>query len=236
MAQIAKSRRSERFVTLTLVIALHGALFLLVLLAGNPLGHISPKPGVMKVVSLDAEASVSTASPPPRLPSKVPVYTPQQLAFDFSDDVDPDALDAPIGGCAALEAVRNAVLADPAAVDSVINAPPAARSVADAVVIWNAGWSDAASSLEAPLGAARAAVERTLSEMESACLDEPIAGPRLMQIPAGDQRTMFLVFGSGNWNWREIMLSSETGPEEANELRPTPGLNLRQALDWLKGN
>lgn len=49
-------------------------------------------------------------------------------------------------------------------------------------------------------------VEQTLSLVEDGCLDEPIAGPRLVPIAVPDgQGTMFLVFGSGNWTWRELV-------------------------------
>jgi hypothetical protein len=99
--------------------------------------------------------------------------------------------------------VRTAILADPAAVTSVLNSPPEIRAIADAVVLWNAQWSESAHSLAAPLGAARVAVERSLATLDENCLDEPITGPRLIPVPAGS-RTIFVVIGSGVWTWRQV--------------------------------
>jgi hypothetical protein len=113
------------------------------------------------------------------------------------------AVGIPGPGCATLELVRTSILADPAAVTSVLNSPPEIRSIAEAVILWNAQWSQSAGSLAAPLGATRAAVERSLATLDENCLDEPIAGPRLIPVPAGTG-TMFVVMGSGVWTWREV--------------------------------
>lgn len=78
------------------------------------------------------------------------------------------------------------------------------RSIAEAIIIWNAGWSAAAASMDSPLAPARSALEQTLIGISDGCLDEQVAGPRLVPIPAGSNGTMFLVIGSGLWRWRDL--------------------------------
>ncbi|MGI8931852.1 MAG: hypothetical protein ACR2FK_05680 [Sphingomicrobium sp.] len=138
----------------------------------------------------------------------------------FSTEIDSTATGT-TGGCNTLDLVSKALVADPAALTAVHNAPAETRSISEAVVLWNAGWSPAAFATEAPLGPARAVVEQSLSSVADGCLDEPIVGPRLVPIPAGEQRTIFLVFGSGVWSWRQLMLEDhmldQTNPDTKKE-------------------
>jgi hypothetical protein len=205
-ADIANARLSDRLIALATVIMLHAAAFALFLSQrGPPQVPLTP-PGLPSVVTLTPDRSVPpapTAPPPPVLPSKIKEVIELETVELFSTSTDSDALAARATSCFTLELVRDAILADPAAMASVLNSPPHTRSIADAVVLWNAGWSESAASDSSPLGATRAAVERGLAALDRGCLDEPIAGPRLVPIPAGTG-TMFVVFGSGNWTWRDV--------------------------------
>lgn len=187
----------------------HALLFILVLASRGGIPIAATKDGALTLVSLKAEAPAQSRPPPPKLPSMIADHKALSEPV-LSSDPDSVALAAAPGGCAPLEIVSNALVADPAAMNSVINAPPETRSIAEAVVIWNAGWSDAAYSLDAPLGPARSVVEHSLESIDDGCLDAPIAGPRLVPIPDGE-RTMFLVFGSGAWTWRELVARPEPG-------------------------
>ena len=73
------------------------------------------------------------------------------------------------------------------------------------------------------LGPARSVVERSLESIDDSCLDAPIAGPRLVPLPDGE-RTMFLVFGSGAWTWRELTASAD--PPQVVPADP------RSIFDW----
>ena len=199
--------RAQRLGVLTSVAIAHGLLLILVLASRGAVALPPTKVGALMLVSLNAEAPAQSRPPPPALPSKIADRKPLAEAA-LSSDPDSITLAAASGGCAPLEMVTKALVADPAAMKSVINAPPETRSIAEAVVLWNAGWSDAAVSSDAPLGPARLVVERSLEAVEDACLDAPIAGPRLVPIPDGE-RTMFLVFGSGAWTWRELTASAD---------------------------
>lgn len=235
MAQGPTSRPSERYSALALVLALHAAALLLLLSQRSVLPSVPAKPGSLKVMSLNAQAPREAPPPPPVLPSKLvrEIKAEMQLAVATAEQSDSAA--APAGGCVALEQVRSAIMGDPAALSSVVQAPPETRSIAEAVVMWNQSWTAAASSADAPLGPARTAVERSLAAMPEECLDEPIAGPRLVPFPAGTG-TMFLVFGSANWTWRDVAQSIEPAPSMGERGPEATVDGLRALFNALRRN
>lgn len=191
-------KRSERATAFATVVALHALALLTLLATRHGSMPIAPKAGGLSVVSLPAESP-----PAPAQPSKPePQLVPQQAT---SASVQSASTASPGTACGTLELVMAALLEDPAAILAVRNAPPEARSIADAIVIWNTEWSPAAGTIEAPLGAARAAISRSLATVPDACLDEDVAGPRLLPISVGDGTT-FLVVGSGMWRWRGLLI------------------------------
>ena len=206
----------QRMAVLTSVVALHLSLLIVFLAASGAAPPPIVKSRVLSLVAINADMPAKPP-PPPVLPSKVvddiKRLTEQALTFD----PDSTALAALPGQCATLDVVSKAIVADPSAVAAVVQAPPETRSIAEAIVMWNAGWSNAASTPDAPLGPARAIVELSLNSVEDGCLDEQIAGPRLVPVPVRDgQSTMFLVFGSGTWTWRELV----TDPVMAQDMTP----------------
>ena len=212
---------------MTSVIALHAAVFVVVFAIGSARPLPAPKAGALALVSLSLEPPAPSLPPPPSLPSKLAERTQPVAQPAAASDPNSTALAAPSGGCATLKVVMTALVSDPAAVTAVINAPPEARSIAEAVVIWNAGWSDAARSLDAPLGPVRTVVEQSLFTVADACLDEQVAGPRLMPVPDNHGGTMFVVIGSGNWTWRELVTDPATG-EMTAALADQP----KSIFDW----
>lgn len=203
MAHTANASGSQRLVALAMVVVLHGVAFGLLLAQRGSPERPAPPASALTVVAVALPAKAAEPPPPPALPSKVIEPAKPEPPLAFSPTPDATGLEAPVGGCPTLELVRNAILADPRAVYSVWNAPPQTRSIAEAVVLWNVGWSESAFAAAAPLGPVRAAVERGLETVQPQCLDEPIIGPRLVPISAGDG-TMFVVFGSGQWTWRAL--------------------------------
>lgn len=195
---------TQRAVVLTTVLLTHILLIVLVLATG---GGRKPPPaaaGTMSVFSIANESPASTPPPPPAMPSKIAEINLPLTELVVADQYDPNGTATPAGGCATLELISKAILAESDAVDAVLRAPPEVRSIADAIVVWNSGWGDAAASIDSPLGPVRAAAEQSLRSVDKDCLNEPIAGPRLIAIPAGE-KTTFIVFGSGNWSWAELL-------------------------------
>lgn len=222
--------RSQRFSVLTLVVMLHIAVIVFVLAAGGSPQAVVAKSGTTSAIMVNTAKPAERPPPPPPLPSKL-VDEIKRLSEQPAAAIDPNSL-APAaapGQCATLDAVSKAIIASPAAVTAALNAPPEARSIAEAIVMWNAQWSYAASAPESPLAPARAVVEDSLGSVEEGCLDEVIAGPRLVPVPVDDgQRTIFLVFGSGTWTWRELL---SQGVEPREEI-PEEATSKKSWFDW----
>lgn len=198
--------RSQRIAVLVSVTGLHLALLVGFLASRDAAPPQVAKSGALSLIAIDADVPAQRLPPPPELPSKLidEIRTLSAEAIEFEPNS--TAQIGPAGQCATLDVLTKAIVTDPPAVDAIINAPPETRSIAEAIVMWNTGWSSAASTTKSPLTPARMVVEHSLESVEDNCLDEPIAGPRLIPIPVADgQRTMFLVFGSGNWTWRELV-------------------------------
>ena len=159
----------------------------------------------MALISLGTPAKPQSRPPSPVLPSKVAresvVLAPPSAA---SESQPGDAAAQP--GCSTLDQIGKLLNADPVAVAAVLGAPPENRSIADAVIVWNAGWSEIARDPAAPLGPARALLERSLEAVPDDCLAEEVVGPRLVPVVAGENRMMFVVIGSGTWRWSDLLL------------------------------
>jgi hypothetical protein len=80
--------------------------------------------------------------------------------------------------------------------------PASARSVADAIMMWDGHWpADTEAGGKALL---RALIEREVAAARSECRDEINHGPRLFLAPATGT-TVAIVVGSGEWRWRDLL-------------------------------
>ncbi|MDQ3144411.1 MAG: hypothetical protein M3Q57_05970 [Pseudomonadota bacterium] len=180
-------------------------------------------PGAISLIALDTDEPEPPAQPPPpRLPSKrvEEVVPPTEPSVAF-DPLSQSTTAAAGSACAPLDAIANALLIDPAAMTAVSTAPRETRSISDAIVIWNAGWSPAAARSEDPLGPVRQMVERTLAVLPPECLEPVVTGPRLMPVAVGE-RTRLLVFGSGEWAWKQLLAGSPLNESPATPAQPDP--------------
>lgn len=228
MINRAAPSKAQRSGVLASVVALHGVLLLA--LVANRSATPPPKatPGVASMITVSASVPASRPPPPPKLPTKLFDDARRLSAQVVAIEPDSATVAGLTGQCATLEAVTSALVADPLAVSAVTHAPRETRSIAEAIVMWNAGWTEAASDPQAPLSPARVVVERSLAFVEDGCLDEQIAGPRLIPIRLADgQRTMFLVFGSGSWTWRDLVTSPAA--DASSDSVATPWYDF----DWL---
>lgn len=202
----------QRVAVLAGVLTLHAAL-LLVLINRVP----SPSPAInrsiLSVVSLSSDRPAA-APPPPSLPSAVADQFKPLREFSMSDAVDSDAPAGTAGACSTLGAVLDGLLVDPEAVEAIRRSPPEARSIAQALVMWNEQWTAAALDPEGPLRPVRANIERTLTAIDDACLDEIVVGPRLLPIPdRSNLGTILIALGSGSWTWRSVVTPPFTTPD-----------------------
>lgn len=218
--------RSQRFAALAVAAVAHLALFALFLSIGSRSAVVAVPAGAMSLIAL-APPVPPGKPPPPVMPSKIADSKPIVAQESFSVD-DESLLLAEGGGCATLDLVAKSLRAEPAAVAGVASTPPENRSIAGAVVIWNAGWSETASAAAAPLGPARSVIEQNLRSIPDTCLDEPVAGPRLVPMPEGE-RTIFLAIGSGHWTWRQLLADPLPPLQAGARLENEP---VRSLWDW----
>lgn len=199
--------RPTRLMTIGAVCLLH-AIMLAWFLTSRGSPDLAPVPAAaLQLFDLSVDmpptAKVEPPPPPPALPSKL-ADKPKILAPP-SPAINQNA-DAGAGGsCSTLTAVAAAINADPDAVTRIRSAPAQMRSVAGAIVIWNAGWPDGVRLPEDPLQRVRNVIEGTLQGVDQACLDEIVTGPRLIAVPNGEY-TIYAVLGSGTWSWAQLLL------------------------------
>lgn len=208
----------QRIVSMSAAVALNGAaLVMLLLLRTQVPTSAGTAPGTSVMVSIAATPQSQ------KLPVVVkPRFQRAVAAIDVPIEVTAAAVSSAAGTaaeCPITEDVAKGILADPAALDAIGRAPPETRSIADAIVVWNAVWAPAteptATDAQAPLGPVRANVLATLQALSDECLSAIVMGPRLIAVPNGE-RSMILVFGSGEWSWQTLIdpvpLDSDQSP------------------------
>jgi len=207
----------QRIAVLAAVFVLHAVLIAFLLLRSTITPQEVKPTTTIALIAIDAERPAAAKPPPPAIPAKVADTFKPITELSIPSDNDVDAPAGATGACSTQGAVLDALLRDPVVVETIRLAPPETRSVAKAIVIWNEGWSPAAIAFDSPLGPVRANIEQSLGKLAGPCLDEPVAGPRLLPIPDGTGNgALFLVLGSGNWAWRSLL--TQPLPVEA----PTP--------------
>lgn len=132
--------------------------------------------------------------------------------FDVASDAAPAILaSAPSSGECAVGDDVQAVLRASAEVHVALDRMPrAARSVADAVLLWNGRWIDASAvGGHAAIDPIRTAVAAVVHAAPPLCRVEKVTGPRFMVLPSplGDR---VVTFGSGQWTWAEVAADTAT--------------------------
>lgn len=217
----------QRFAILGMVLALHlVAIVVLLLQRARPAAQVV-KPATIALISVNAERPATAVPPPPVLPAKIAKTFEPVAVVSVPDAGEGDDAAGATVECAPQSALLEGLLRNEGIVDIIRRAPRETRSVADAIVIWNSGWSPVAFAVDSPLARVRLDVEERLGKIEARCLDEPVAGPRLLPIPDGTGAgTIFLVFGSGNWTWRALLTPSPQ-PQPTDLAEPDNGVKLR---------
>lgn len=163
-----------------------------------------------------AAAIMVTAVPAPTL-SAVPPQDPvlreviAQVDLPIFETAAPVARPVPVAaasgaaGCAVADVVQAALRSSGPVRQALDRMPRDARSVADAVQLWNGHWVDAATiGGPAALDPIRTAVDIAVRAAPETCREAGIAGPQLIFV-AADGGTRVLAFGSGMWSWAQLM-------------------------------
>ena len=160
--------------------------------------------------------SASDAEPDPPKPTEI---IPQYLDIDWPlDDPgaerdplhDPVALAVAASAGAAGEAcqlslwLQQALQVDPQVQQALLRIPTPARSVANAIMIWDGAWVDPRARAAPGFADIRAALIAGIRAAPAACQAEVISGPEFVILGDG-LATTILVVGSGQWRWGDML-------------------------------
>ena len=107
--------------------------------------------------------------------------------------------------CDLTGAIQAALEGDPRTRDELALIPQQARSVANAVQLWDGAWVDpdrlGGPTIAEPI---REAIVNVIRQAPPVCHDQTVAGPRLFAItdPRG---TIIVALGSGQWRWSDLL-------------------------------
>ena len=160
--------------------------------------------------------SASDAEPDPPKPTEI---IPQYLDIDWPledpgaerDPLhDPIALAVAASAGAAGEAcqlslwLQQALQVDPQVQQALLRIPTPARSVANAIMIWDGAWVDPRARAAPGFADIRAALIAGIRAAPAACQAEVISGPEFVILGDG-LATTILVVGSGQWRWGDML-------------------------------
>lgn len=212
---------------------MHAAL-LIALLRAPPATSISPDLGVMNVSLFIGQAPTPspkpashaiTAPPPaatplqPKPPPQPTEVTPQfvDVSLTRPEVAERDPLQDPVALSVAAAAsgasgqtcqigawLQAAMQTDPQVQAALLDIPRPARSVSNALMLWDGGWTEATPKAAAGIAAIRAAVLAGLASAPEACRTQMVRGPELMTLVTGAETTVIAI-GSGEWRWGDLM-------------------------------
>jgi hypothetical protein len=228
-----RQSRSERFSAAAMVVLLHAATIALVMLSRST-ASMADKPGLVAFdITSGSEPKPQPASPHhPRSDNVVPVppapLTPPPPLINVADaDLAPSVPEAALfavsaprempaslaGSCDLTQPVQDALRHSEQIGRQLPTIPANDRSVANAIVLWNAGWITTTS---APTQVALATIRQTITQAIAAaspeCRNQLQAGPRLLYLPVNMGETLVLALGSGRWTWQQLVDGNQPLP------------------------
>lgn len=115
--------------------------------------------------------------------------------------------------------LQAALQVDPEVTQALMAIPRPARSVANAIMMWDGRWVGAGPVATATTPIRMALVNGVLAAPE-ACRNEALRGPRLLILPDSAGSTILAV-GSGEWRWGDLLLEEQaTAPGIGDTRRP----------------
>ena len=208
-SDIIEGHSNRRAFIAALVIAGH-ALLLLAIWSQSQI-MIVTMPPAMALLDYTEPPAATASAPLPAVRIELPPIDIPLIEIAIPDAADDRAVPVPtslpaaaLGGCAPEDALRLALAASPEVMRALAAIPASQRSVADAIVVWNAAWSVPTRRSHAPLASIKIVVTHTLGALPAPCLAQEVNGPRLVLIEAASG-PMVLAFGSGTWRWQDVV-------------------------------
>lgn len=103
--------------------------------------------------------------------------------------------------------LQQALQADPQVQAALAQIPRPARSVANALMLWNGTWIEPLAKASTGVETLRQAFMSGIRSAPEACRDQVIHGPELILLSDGVGTTVLAV-GSGEWRWADLLPSS----------------------------
>ncbi len=240
---LVRALRSNRPAAAAAAFAFHaGAIALLMMPTVT-----KPRPVVraLAVFDVSASATIPDASPPevpqPEVvkptplqpvivpPPVVPLPTPNETIVAMLQETDASATG---GACDLTEPVQAALQSSELVNARLPQIPSARRSVANAIMVWNAEWVALHEALDPDaMAAIRDTVAGTIAAASPECRLQPQSGPRLIVIP-GVAETTVLALGSGLWRWQDLLETARPGWTEAELLEAASPENIQTDIDY----
>ncbi len=104
--------------------------------------------------------------------------------------------------------LQSALQNEPSVQEALTAIPSSARSVANAVMLWNGRWSSPAPNAALGMARIRALVVAGVASAPESCQLEPISGPVLITVGDPANSTVLAV-GSGQWRWRDLLAETQ---------------------------
>ena len=173
-------------------------------------------PALASMVQAQAKRLVpqAEAKPPPQPSDIAPIYEdslppvdptaePFNLDGDIANAVVTAASAASGQACDLTQWLQGALQANPQTQTALAQIPRPARSVANAMMLWNGRWV-ATPAAATGLQTLRSAVLSGVASAPEACRAELIRGPVLLTLvdPTG---STVLAVGSGEWRWNDLL-------------------------------
>ena len=220
--------RLRRVALMAVIIAAHLVLATWILLSGRSFAGAHPARSLMAI-------DISVDVPKPDAPAKPAIVAPipdnrmvALLPAKLKIDAAPPAAGTGVGnGCGVANAVSVALIADRDAMAELAALPAGVRSDADAVMLWNGAWLDAAPETQAqmvasPIPALKRAVTQAVLSLPAECQEVEVTGPQLLPITEPGRTTM-VVIGSGVWRWSSLL---------EPPVDPETGIAVQAGTDW----
>ena len=180
----------------------HLALILVLLV--TPRAVVAVPPPVVFVTDIAEPQRVVPAVVPAVSEIPVPTDLAMPLFETSADAALPAAVGDSVADCRIAEDITAALQSDATVGAALAMVPPSARSVGNAVMLWEGSWADAAQ-----FGGARVIdpIRRTIVTAIRAappvCAASMLTGPRIIVVSNG-AATLVLAFGSGSWSWTQL--------------------------------
>ena len=185
------------------------------LMPGDAFATTSPKPRAETQAPPRAPAVKAVETPPPPETDVEPQYV--DMPAPASELAERDPLNDPIAlsvstaatnasgeACQLTEWLQQALQADPQVQAALRSVPRPARSVANALMIWDGDWVEPRLQAGQSVIAVRAALVAGIRAAPLACQTQSVRGPELLTLTESSGVTILAV-GSGEWRWENLL-------------------------------